>query len=132
MNRKKRVLEWTGAALFVAGLVMTIGLFGQSVPQSFPQDNGPYKLDVSGYPKQIRKDYKVFSHKCGICHSLARPLNTTMTPAQWKQYVSKMQHKPGAMINNEQAREIKAFLIYDQIHRKDKNPKKFFPPIVVK
>ncbi len=80
----KRIVEWTGAGLFLLGMIATLGLFAQSVPQSFPQDNGPYKLDVSGYPKQIQKDYKVFSHKCGICHSLARPLNTTMTTAQWK------------------------------------------------
>ncbi len=36
------------------------------------------------------------------------------------------------MIDNKQAQEIKSFLIYDQVHRKDKNPKKFYPPIVIK
>ncbi len=130
--KSSRNRNWIGIGLLMGGLIMALAVYAQSVPQSFPQDNGPYKLDVKGYPKQLQKDYKIFSRKCGVCHSLARPLNTCMSPTQWKHYVDKMRHKPGSMIDKKQAEAIKAFLVYDQVHRKDKNPKKFFPALKVK
>ncbi|MEJ2369079.1 MAG: hypothetical protein P8Z49_12245 [Acidobacteriota bacterium] len=130
----RKLIQLISAGILIGGLAVTFGLFAQSVPTSYPQDNGPYKLDVSNYPKAVQKEYKVFKEKCSICHTLARPLNTTMSPAMWKEYVKYMLQKPGAsaMINHQQAHEILEFLDYDQTHRKDKDPKKFYKPLTMK
>ena len=92
-----------------------------------PQDKGPDKLDVSAYPAEIQAGYKVFASKCTKCHTLARPINTTMTRDEWERYVKRMMHKPNSGVNGTQGKQIFDFLAYDQAQRKDKNPKSFFP-----
>ena len=41
----------------------------------------------------------------------------------------RMMHKPNSGIDDKQGKEIFEFLVYDQINRKDKNPKAFFPAL---
>ena len=94
-----------------------------------PQDKGPDKIDVSAYPAEMQKDYKLFSSKCSKCHTIARPINTMMTRDEWERYVKRMMHKPNSGISDNQGKEIFEFLIYDQTNRKDKNPKAFFPAL---
>lgn len=91
-----------------------------------PQDKGPDTLDVSHYPPAMQKAYKLMAKKCSKCHTLARALNTTMTPEEWKRYVKRMMHKPNSGITNKQGKIIYEFLVYDQRNRKDKNPKAFY------
>ena len=91
-----------------------------------PQDKGPDKLDVSAYPAEIQAGYKVFSSKCTKCHTLARPINTTMTRDEWERYVKRMMHKPNSGISDSQGKTIFEFLSYDQENRKDKKPSAFF------
>lgn len=93
---------------------------------TLPQDKGPATVNVSGYPPEQQKGYKVFSDKCAKCHTLARPVNTTMTKPEWERYVKRMMHKPNSGINDSQGKVIYEFLVYDQEHRKDKNPSAFF------
>jgi len=105
---------------------IALALMAQESNVVLPQDKGPDKIDVSAYPAEIQKDYKLFSSKCSKCHTIARPINTLMTRDEWERYVKRMMHKPNSGISDSQGKEIFAFLLYDQTNRKDKNPKAFF------
>jgi hypothetical protein len=94
-----------------------------------PQDKGPDKLDISSYPAPVQSAYKLFTGKCSKCHTIARPINTTMKRDEWERYVKRMMHKPNSGISDSQGKQIFDFLIYDQTERKDKNPKAFFPAL---
>jgi cytochrome c5 len=104
-------------------------LAAQSSNVTLPQDKGPDKVNVSAYPPDLQKGYKVFSEKCAKCHTIARPINTTMTRAEWERYVKRMMHKPNSGINDSQGKTIFEFLAYDQENRKDKNPSAFLPSL---
>lgn len=114
--------------MWVAALALATGvaLAQAAVNPKLPQDEGPDTLDVTAYPAEIQKDYKLFADKCSKCHTLARPLNTTMTKDEWNRYVKRMMHKPNSGISGKQGKAIFDFLVYDQVNRKDKNPKAFF------
>jgi hypothetical protein len=112
--------------IVIAGLSLPLMIVAQSSNVTLPQDKGPSKIDVSKYPPEQQKAYKLFSEKCSKCHTLARPINTTMTQPEWERYVKRMMHKPNSGISNNQGKEIYEFLLYDQINRKDKNPSAFF------
>jgi hypothetical protein len=123
MTRMKNLLVMTLVALG-APLLMA-----QTSGVTLPQDKGPDKIDVSAYPAAMQKAYKLFSTKCSKCHTIARPLNTLMTRAEWERYVKRMMHKPNSGINDSQGKEIFEFVVYDETNRKDKNPKAFFPAL---
>jgi hypothetical protein len=101
-------------------------IVAQSSNVTLPQDKGPNKIDVSSYPAEQQKAYKVFSDKCAKCHTIARPINTSMTKPEWERYVKRMMHKPGSGISDSQGKTIFEFLAYDQETRKDKNPSAFY------
>ena len=111
--------------LVVAGLAAPLFLLAQNSNVTLPQDKGPDKVNVSTYPADQQKDYKVFTDKCSKCHTIARPINTTMTRAEWERYVKRMMHKPNSGISDSQGKAIFEFLAYDQENRKDKNPSAF-------
>jgi hypothetical protein len=98
----------------------------QSSNVNLPQDKGPDKVNVSGYPADQQKNYKTFTDKCAKCHTIARPINTSMTKAEWERYVKRMMHKPNSGIGDAQGKAIYEFLAYDQENRKDKAPSAFF------
>jgi hypothetical protein len=104
-------------------------LLSQEANVVLPQDKGPDKIDISGYPKEMQADYKLFASKCSKCHTIARPINTMMKRDEWERYVKRMMHKPNSGINDAQGKQIFDFLVYDQTERKDKNPKAFFPAL---
>ena len=110
----------------VAGLSIPLLLTAQSGNVALPQDKGPAKIDVSQYPPEQQKAYKVFESKCSKCHTIARPINTTMSKPEWERYVKRMMHKPNSGISDSQGKAIFDFLAYDQEVRKDKNPSAFF------
>jgi hypothetical protein len=101
-------------------------LVAQSSNVTLPQDKGPDKINVSSYPAEQQKNYKTFADKCSKCHTIARPINTTMTKPEWERYVKRMMHKPNSGINDSQGKTIYDFLAYDQENRKDKNPSGFY------
>ena len=119
-------LRWLLAATL--GIATCVGLtfIAMAANPKLPQDKGPDTLDVSSYPAEIQKDFKLFSKKCTKCHTLARPLNTTMTKDEWKRYVKRMMHKPNSGISGKDGKKIFDFLVYDQANRKDKDPKAFY------
>ncbi|MFP5277751.1 MAG: hypothetical protein ACLGPM_11580 [Acidobacteriota bacterium] len=112
----------TVAAVLVGAPVW---IAAQSGNVTLPQDKGPSTINVSSYPPQQQKAYKLFVNKCSKCHTIARPINTTMTKTEWEMYVKRMMHKPNSGISNNQGKEIFEFLAYDQQMRKDKNPSAF-------
>ncbi|MGD0498952.1 MAG: hypothetical protein ABSC23_11005 [Bryobacteraceae bacterium] len=110
-------------------LLAPLALVSQTSNVKLPQDKGPDKIDVSGYPSDLQKTYKLFTTKCSKCHTIARPMNTMMTRDEWERYVKRMMHKPNSGISDSEGKQIFDFLIYDQTNRKDKNPKAFFPAL---
>ena len=102
-------------------------LVAQTSNVVLPQDKGPDKIDVSAYPAPQQAAYKVFSTKCAKCHTIARPMNTMMKKDEWERYVKRMMHKPNSGISDAQGKEIFDFMVFDQVERKDKKPKAFFP-----
>jgi mono/diheme cytochrome c family protein len=111
--------------MVLAGCSLPLMLAAQSGNVTLPQDKGPSKVDVSSYPPEQQKGYKVFADKCSKCHTIARPINTTMTAPEWSRYVKRMMHKPNSGISDNQGKAIYEFLAYDQENRKDKNPSAF-------
>jgi mono/diheme cytochrome c family protein len=109
----------------IAALSMPLFLLAQSGNVTLPQDKGPDKINVSSYPAEQQKGYKVFTEKCSKCHTIARPINTAMTLPEWSRYVKRMMHKPNSGISDSQGKAIYEFLAYDQENRKDKNPSAF-------
>jgi len=115
------------AIVAFAGLTIPLILVAQSSGNvALPQDKGPAKIDISAYPVAQQQGYKVFVDKCAKCHTIARPINTTMTKDEWERYVKRMMHKPNSGISDNQGKTIYDFLAYDQASRKDKNPTAFF------
>jgi hypothetical protein len=110
----------------LAILIAPVSLAAQTSNVTLPQDKGPNKVDVSSYPAEQQKSYKVFTDKCSKCHTIARPINTTMSKEEWERYVKRMMHKPNSGISDSQGKTIFEFLAYDQAMRKDKNPSAFF------
>ena len=109
----------------LACLSAPLFLAAQSSNVTLPQDKGPDKINVSAYPPDQQKGYKVFVDKCAKCHTIARPINTTMTLPEWSRYVKRMMHKPNSGISDSQGKTIYEFLAYDEENRKDKNPSAF-------
>jgi hypothetical protein len=75
-----------------------------------PRDDGPDKIDVSGYPPAMQKKYPTFTTKCAKCHPVARPINSRFSAEDWKRYMKKMIRRPNSGINEEQAADIYEFL----------------------
>lgn len=115
-----------GALIGIVLLAVAASIAAQTSNVTLPQDKGPNKIDISKYPAEQQKAYKVFTEKCSKCHTIARPINTTMTSEQWEMYVKRMMHKPNSGISSSQGKEIFEFLAYDQQSRKDKNPSAFY------
>lgn len=112
--------------LAIAAAVAPISLVAQTSNVTLPQDKGPATINVSSYPAPQQKAYKLFADKCAKCHTLARPINTTMTDPEWARYVKRMMHKPNSGISDNQGKAIYEFLSFDQKNRKDKNPSAFY------
>ncbi|HUY94981.1 MAG TPA: hypothetical protein VMU71_06765 [Terracidiphilus sp.] len=110
----------------LAAFSVPLLLVAQSGNVTLPQDKGPNTINVSTYPPAQQKAYKLFTSKCSKCHTIARPINTTMTLPEWERYVKRMMHKPNSGISDKQGKDIYEFLAYDQVNRKDKNPSAFF------
>jgi len=82
-------------------------------------DKGPSKIDVSSYPPELQKTYQVFMKKCGLCHSVARVINSDyVLEGDWEADVHDMQARAGKLISTADAQQIYEFLVYDSKIRK--------------
>ncbi|MCR4295778.1 MAG: hypothetical protein NUW21_09610 [Elusimicrobia bacterium] len=117
---------------------------GTAATGFYPNDLGPDEIDVSEYPKEMRKAYKVFAFKCAACHTIARPINSQFLELTedeikkaktedpdlfkdeklvkpesgiWNRYVKRMMAKPGCPVGKD-GKVIFEFLAYDSRLRK--------------
>ena len=111
----------------VLGVILLVGIgmiyalrAPRTAPKTYLADKGPNFIDVTAYPAKMQEAYKRFTNKCSRCHTVARPINSTFTPEEWRKYVYKMMRKPGSGLNPKTAEEIIEFLIYDAQHREKK------------
>jgi hypothetical protein len=82
-------------------------------------DKGPAKIDVSHYPTDLQKSYRVFTNKCGLCHTTARAINSDrVLESDWETDVNDMATRAGKLITADDAKQIYNFLVYDSKVRK--------------
>ena len=100
----------------------------QAPPQERPLDaivlawdKGPDKVDVSKYPADVKRNYKVFSEICAQCHSLARAVNCDFALEEdWERYIKRMMRRGRSLVTPDQAEAAYEFAIYDaKIRKKD-------------
>jgi hypothetical protein len=89
-------------------------------PRILKYDKGPAKIDVSKYPADMQKKYKVFEKKCTSCHTLARPINCDyVLEDEWERYIKRMMRKAGpSLISADDGKMIFEFLAFDSKTRK--------------
>ena len=109
----------------VLGVILLVGIatiyalrVPRVAPKTYPADKGPNFIDVTAYSPEMQETYKLFTRKCSRCHTVARPINSTFTPQEWRKYVHKMMRKPGSGLTPKTAEKIIEFLIYDAQQRK--------------
>ena len=119
----QRIIIW-GTVL---GVIILVGIgmiyalrTSRAVPKTYPADKGPNFIDVTAYPPKMQEAYELFTNKCSRCHTVARPINSTFMPEEWRKYVYKMMRKPGSGLTPKTAEEIIRFLMYDARHRERK------------
>jgi thiamine pyrophosphate-dependent acetolactate synthase large subunit-like protein len=95
-------------------------------PQVLAWDRGPDKIDVSRYPAEVKKNYKVFAEICGQCHPLARAVNCDFAlEDDWERYIKKMMRRGRSLVTPSQAEAAFEFAIYDsKIRKRDLYEKK--------
>src|SRR5437763_2211495 len=108
------------AAMGVAGEARWIVQAQQPLaPRIAAADQGASKIDVSSYPPELQKTYQVFTKKCGLCHSVARVINSDyVLEGDWEADVHDMTAKAGKLISAADAQQIYEFLVYDSKIRK--------------
>ena len=116
----KQPIVW----IAVLGVILLVGIgmiyalrASRAVPKTYPVDKGPNFIDVTTYSPKMQESYELFTRKCSRCHTVARPINSTFAPDEWREYVYKMMRKPGSGLTPKTAEEIIKFLIYDSEHR---------------
>jgi cytochrome c2 len=90
---------------------------GSAAPRAATAGSGTTRAagDVSSYPADVQKQYRVFAEKCSRCHDLTRGLTARYTgPAQWKDLVERMARRPGAGISPRDRATITSFLVYHE------------------
>lgn len=103
------------------GLAISVSVtFGTAlvVSAQYDQNAAPPEINVSGYPPEIQRDFRLFKEKCSECHSIGSSLKLSMSPSQWNYWVGQMEAMPSSHTNDKEAQEILAFLNYDETHRK--------------
>ncbi len=120
-----QVIVW----VIVIGVIILVGIgmffalnAQRTAPKTYPADDGPNFIDVSDYPQEMQTLYELFTRRCSRCHTVARPINSTFTPEEWRKYVQKMMRKPGSGLTPKTSEQIIKFLIYDAQHRERTTP----------
>jgi hypothetical protein len=83
----------------------------------FDADLGRAWIDVSAYPPEQQKSYALFAQKCIKCHTLARPINSSLQAGDWSAYVNRMSRKSGSGISPHDGETILSFLLFDSARR---------------
>jgi hypothetical protein len=95
----------------------------------YDSDLGPDAVDVSSYPIQQRRNYRVYEAACSRCHGLARSINAPpVSRTWWEFYVASMRARGslrGRPISREEKEAVLDFLAYDSHERKVLRAKEF-------
>jgi mono/diheme cytochrome c family protein len=83
----------------------------------FEADVGPAWIDVNAYPLEQQQTYALFAQKCSKCHTLARPINSSLRGDEWTAYVGRMSRKQGSGISPKDGEAILRFLVFDAQRR---------------
>ena len=119
-GRRMAVLPLVAAALLLVVATRTNAQLSPADEERLKKlDAGPKTIDVSKYPADQQKAYKLFSEKCASCHGVARGVNTDMVlPGEWERYVKRMMFKPNSGITSEEGKTLYRFLVFDAAARK--------------
>lgn len=123
-----RRTDLIGLAAGSCCILLALAAGGNDGEAVWAQDQGPAQVDVSGYPPEAQEGYTVLVDRCGDCHTIARPLNTSMRAEYWAFYVGNLMKRHGVELSATDQRRLVKFLIHDQEKRKDLKPEAFFPP----
>ena len=66
----------------LACLSAPLFLAAQTSNVTLPQDKGPNKIDISSYPAEQQKSYKMFTDKCSKCHDAQAELGNQRQPGE--------------------------------------------------
>jgi mono/diheme cytochrome c family protein len=109
-------------------LLMGLSLFAapfsdKELSAVFYADLGPEEIDVSSYPVEQQKNYRLFLSACSQCHTPARAINSPVASKEsWRSYVSEMRmhdkFSGSSELSEEKARAVIDFLAYDGLRRK--------------
>jgi hypothetical protein len=90
-------------------------------PKVIRWDKGADKIDVSKYPAEMKRKYKVFTEICGKCHTLARAVNCDFAVEDdWERYIKRMMRRGRGLITPDVAQDAFDFAVYDsKIRKKD-------------
>lgn len=113
--KKSNLLRLLGG-LSLAGLAWSVAT--RPAHGQFTQNRDTIKVDPTGYPADIQKDYRLFRAKCNQCHGLDKSLKLSLPPARWTSEVKRMQAMASSQFDDKQATAITAFLNYYEVHRK--------------
>jgi mono/diheme cytochrome c family protein len=113
---KKHIFQKVVVGFSMVGLLCLAGARPGSA--QFTQNRETVRVDLSGYPPEIKKSYGVFAVKCGQCHTLDKSLIPSLPSAQWTTVVRGMQAMASSHIADKDAQRILEFLNYDETHRK--------------
>jgi len=116
--KKQCAFRLVGIAL-AATILCFVG--ARTIRGQFTQNRDTIKIDPSGFPADIQKGYRTFSVKCNECHGLDTSLKASFPAGVWTTEVKRMQAMASSQFNDEQAKAIIAFLVYDEAHRKSLN-----------
>lgn len=113
-------------AFGLCGIALVVFLAAGARPQQEPlgpriaaYDKGPAKIDVSKYPPEMKARYKLFTEKCGKCHTVARAINCDFVlEDEWERYIKRMMNKAGSFISPAEGKQIFEFVAYDSKTRK--------------
>ncbi len=68
---------------------------------------------IQSFPPDVAEAYQLFAVRCSRCHTLARPLDASITDYHhWEEYVARMRHHAGSGISPRDAERILVFLKY--------------------
>lgn len=112
-----RVVTTAFLALFTSGLFAVQGANAQQL--TYPEDKGPAKINVSKYPANMQKAYKLLLDRCAKCHTQARYVNSNkFGKAAWEPVMHKMATRPGSDVTPQEEKVLLDFVVFDHDKRK--------------
>jgi hypothetical protein len=96
--------------LWTVGLFITAALLCAVAGPARGQGNA---VDVSAYPADMQRAYKVFATRCSRCHAIGKPLAASYTTDQeWQDVIRRMARMQGASIAPSEQDDCRKFLVF--------------------